>query len=329
VFATQLLVVRASGITVAHVTLCYARWHAIHVFPPASGKGIVNTRLYGLRVFDCGQQLIKVNSNGNAGNLQWADSGVLECSLLEFVDNSVMQGDGNGFYTGGFDLHGGLDWIVRHNVFRSIQRESKLLEHAVHCWNKARGTLVENNTFVDVYRAIGFGMRTRPEGKIERRYSDKAGDAPYSDHIDGIIRNNTVANRASVRLESGIELSNVKNTQVYHNSVFSAAAPFSSIESRWPNTTATIRNNIASHAIRVRNGARVTHSANIRNNGSSLFVNARSGDLHLAPGAVAAIGKAVALPAVLFGQDMDGQKPGTRPDIGADQIYGAAAAPYP
>ena len=262
---------------------------------PASG-GIVRLLLRNLHVYDAGQQLIKVNSNGLTPP-SWVDSSVLECSRIEFRDNSVMEGQGGGYYTGGLDLHGGSGWVVRGNLFRNIQREGKLMEHAVHMWSKSRGAVIEGNRFEDVVRAIGLGMKTAAT-TLERRYPDGRGDAPYFDFLEGVVRNNVIWNRAGVHMESGIELMNVLDVAVLHNTVVSADKPFTSIEYRWPNTQVELRNNLVSHNILSRDGALATWEANVANASNvapSLFRDAAAGDLHLSDQAAAAIDKGAPL----------------------------------
>lgn len=322
-FVEEIVAIRGSGSTLAHISICHAKYHGIHVYPPSSAiEDISGIRMYDVHVYDCGQQLIKVNSNGNVSNLQWADRGVLECSLIEFMNNSVMQEEPGYFYTGGIDVHGGENWIIRNNVFKNIERDAKLMEHAVHFWSKSRGTLIENNTFINVYRGIGLGMKTEDGSSLEKHYDDGEGDNPYFDHIDGIIRNNVLYNEAGIHLESGIELMNVKNVQVYNNTIFCEDQPFNSIEYRWPNTTVIVKNNIFSHNMMPRNEASFDTAANIENASSTLFKDVKNYDFHLVESADLAIGKGFEIPDSLFGLDMDFQKPNGSFDIGADQING-------
>lgn len=316
-FVNEIVAVRASGAVIADLTIRYAKYHGIHAFP-ASGTSISSLLVHNVRIYDTGEQIFKVNSNGGS-NPGWVDNGILQCSTLEFVDNSVMEPSGSDYYTGGLDVHGGRDWIVRHNVFRNIQRNGRSMEHAVHFWSRSRGTVVENNRFEDNYRAIGFGMKSSLSGTV-RSYPDGAGDSPYSDHIDGIIRNNTVWNRKGIKLETGIALWNVSGTEVYHNTVWSGDAPFSSIEYRFPNTRATLRNNLVSQKVMKRDNAVGTLSNNLEYAPSSSFANAAAGDLHLASGTLSAIvDKGAALAAGKAGVDMDEQARTGTPDIGADE----------
>lgn len=317
-FLNEVIAVSASGVVIADVTVRYARHHDIHAYAPASG-GIARLLLRNLHVYDAGEQLIKVNSNGLSPPA-WVDSSVLECSRIEFKDNSVMEAQGDGFYTGGLDLHGGRGWAVRGNLFRNIQREGKLMEHAVHMWSKSRGAVIEGNRFEDVVRAIGLGMKTEAAA-LERSYPDGKGDAPYFDFLEGMVRNNVIWNRPGVHLESGIELMNVLDVAVLHNTVVSADKPFTSIEYRWPNTRVELKNNLVSHNIMARDGALAAAEANVVNAAPSLFRNGATGDLHLSGQAASAIAividKGAPLAAGMAPLDGDGKVRDGKPDIGA------------
>ena len=320
-FVPEVLAISGSDVHIVDISIRHARDHGIHLYPP-SGKPVVGCILHNLHVYDCGEQLIKVNSNGNQDNPFWVDSGIVEGSLIEFVDNSVMEDRGNYFYTGGLDVHGGQGWIVRWNHFRGIERDGKLMEHAVHFWSRSRGTVVENNRFENCYRAVGFGMKQSADGLV-RTYADGAGATPYSDHVDGVIRNNMIYNGAGVHLETGIELMNVTGTAVYYNTVYSTDEPFNSIEYRWPDTRVTIVNNLTSHRIMQRDGAQASTDGNVTGATASLFVDAAAGDLHLAAGADAVIDKGAVLQPEAGGVDIDGTPHGSIPDIGADEYLGA------
>lgn len=316
-FTNAILVVSASGVTLADFTVRHARDHAIHAFPPA-GRSIARLRLRNLHVSDCGQQLVKVNSNGGSGaGLHWADSGTVECSFIGFLDNSVMEPMSGGFYTGGIDIHGGRGWSIRGNLFRNIQREGQIMEHAVHLWSKARDCQVVGNRFEDVYRGVGLGMKTAAAG-LERRYPDGKGDSPYSDMVGALVADNMIWNRAGVKLESGIEVMNALDAVLVHNTIWSAEAPFSSIEYRWPGTTAVIRNNLVSHNFRERDGAKAVLGGNVTATPAAAFAGATAGDLRLTATSTAR-NRGVALPPGLADRDMDGDVRDSLPDAGADE----------
>jgi len=314
----ELLAVQASDVTIADISIRHARDHGIHIAPHAPAH-VRNVVMRNIHIYDCGQQLIKANSGSQGDALYWTDDCILEDSLIEFVDNSIMQDMGRYFYTGGLDVHGGKHWIIRRNVFRNIQRDAKMMEHAVHMWSACRGTLVESNRFIDCYRAIGFGMKTKPEGRT-RVYPDGQSRPAYFDHIEGVIRNNFIFNRRGIHLEAGIELMNVWNVRVLHNTVISHDRPFSSIEYRWPNTRVQVINNLTSHRILPRDDARAELKNNPADASSDWFVDYGKGDLHLTAVATDVIDRGVRLTGDLANTDIDGQARDARPDIGADEL---------
>jgi hypothetical protein len=154
---------------------------------------------------------------------------------------------------------------------------------------------------------------------LERKFGDGAGDDPYFDHIDGIIRNNLIFNLIGIHMETGIELMNVTGVQVYHNTVASAGAPFNSIECRWSNTTTVIKNNLCTDELMLRDGAQAEREGNMLNASLAVFEDFEGGDLHLSSTAPDARDKGVVIADSLAGVDMDGEPHGARPDIGADE----------
>lgn len=320
-FIPEVVLIQASQVNLAHITIRNGRDHGVHISPQWEGGSLKNISLHDIRVTDCGQQLIKVNPNGNPSNLQWVDSSSLVCSVLDFENNSVMDNQGSYFYTGGLDAHAASGWVVRYNTFKNIQRDNTLMEHAVHFWSKSRANLIENNIFINVYRGIGLGMKTEPT-TAERKYSDNLGNSPYLDHLEGIVRNNLIYNASNVHLESGIELSNVLNTQVYHNTIVSGSEPFSSIEYRWPNTKIILKNNLVSHSIKQRNNAFAELGGNVENAPLAAFKNPLSGDFHLSLSGQAIAQTNIKLPLNLFGYDIDGEVYGQTIYAGADQPNG-------
>jgi hypothetical protein len=123
----------------------------------------------------------------------------------------------------------------------------------VHFWTGSRDTLVERNTIVDCARGIGFGLGERTDWA--RRYPDQAGQG-YVGHYGGLIRNNlVVATRPG--MDTGIGLEQASGARVYHNTVYAgpgATGYFSSLDYRFPNTFADLRNNLVTR-ITARNGA--------------------------------------------------------------------------
>jgi hypothetical protein len=317
---SETISIAASNVTIANLTIQRAYNHPIHVMS-SDGNHTLNTRLYNLHIIDPGQQAIKINP-ATAGF--YTDNGEIACSHIELTDAGRTHIRDN-CYTGGVDAHQSLDWVIRDNLIEGFWCSSGLSEHAIHLWRGSRDTIVERNRLVNNARGVGFGLEESGSG---RTYSDNPCPTAigYVDHFDGIIRNNFVfANRGELfssesGFDCGICLWQACGAQVFHNTVFSIQAPFSSIEWRFDNTVVTLTNNLVSHNLRDRGGVD-TQSNNLNDAPASLFVNATNGDLHLVSSASAAIDQGTILSAGLCDDDIDGDSrpQGSSRDIGADE----------
>jgi hypothetical protein len=324
--ATEIVTILASNVTVADITIKRAYTHPIHVMSTETADTL-NTLIYNVHITDPGQQAIKVNP---AEDGYYPDNGVIACSTIELADagRPYIRDD---CYTGGIDMHQARDWVVRDNLIEGFWCSSGLSEHGIHFWRGCRDPIVERNVLRNNARGIGFGLAT--DGTA-RTYADNPCPAAsgYIDHYGGIIRNNFIfANRAELfasadGFDSGISLWNACEVETYHNSVVSTQAPFSSIEWRFPNTSVALVNNLVSHNLRERDSATATQTGNLTDAPLILFVDGAGGDLHLLPGAAAAIDQGAVLTAGLCDDDIDGDsRPiGSARDIGADE-YGIPA----
>ena len=237
-----------------------------------------------MHVVDPGEQAIKINAD--ATQTLFADHGVVRCSHLELTDAGRTH-IRNNCYTGGIDGHRARGWQIRDNLIEGFWCASGLSEHGVHFWTGSRDTLVERNVIRNSARGIGFGLG---QGTPGRAYGDApaAGGANLG-HYDGVVRNNAVFAGDDRLFDSGsgfdlgIGLEEACGTRVLHNTVFSTRAPFSSIEGRFLRTTATVTNNLASHNLRVRDGASLAQAGNLLGAPAALFVDAAGGELHLVP----------------------------------------------
>jgi hypothetical protein len=312
----DLVAVAASGVTIAEVTLTRASYHLVHIVPRDGGPTIRRVRLYRLRLIDGAQQFVKINPN--AARRAFVDAGRVECSSFRLTDRGRrhVPSDFLPCYTGGIDAHGARGWVVRLNRFDDIRCGQGLAEHAVHFWTGSRDTLVERNTIVDCARGIGFGLGERTDWA--RRYPDVAGTG-YVGHYGGIIRNNVVvAGRPG--MDTGIGLEQARGARVYHNTVYAnarASGYFSSLDYRFSNTSADIRNNLVTK-ISARDGATARLARNVQSVPASWFRNPARLDFHLRRTATGAIDRGVAVRGA--GLDIDG-KPHTvgPPDLGADE----------
>lgn len=323
---TEIIHIAASNVTVADLTLKRPYFHAIHVEPPTDGD-IFDTLIYNVRILDPGQQAIKINQNGT----YFADYGKISCCRIELTDtgrSKIWEINGS-CYTGGIDAHQSQGWVIQNNVIEGFWCENGLSEHGIHLWRGCRDTLVERNQLIDNARGIGFGLLENGSG---RTYDDNpCPGASYVGHYDGIIRNNFVfQTRVELRdseagFDCGICLWQACGPRVLHNTVVSAADPFSSIEWRFSNTNAVITNNLISHNFMERDAATAFLEGNLDYQPLSLFIDGPGGDLHLTENASVAVNQGVLIGNDLCVDDIDTDIRGFRPDIGADEIKGCAA----
>ncbi|MEJ7734640.1 MAG: hypothetical protein WKG00_36280 [Polyangiaceae bacterium] len=313
----EAIVIAATEVTIAHVTVTHAVDHLIHIYPPGPNVNVTAPVLYGLALVDGGEQFVKVNPIG--GQEGWIDDGRLECSTFLLTDEGRPHVESccGGCYTGGIDAHSTWHWTVRGNRFEGIWCPTGLAEHAIHFWKGARDTLVENNVIIDCARGIGFGLGS---GAGERIYPD----APYGGamlaHYDGIIRNNVIWGDVP-SFDTGIELDETRTPRALHNTVVHGAGAtgfFSSIDVRFEGSEAELVNNLTAR-ISQRDGATATLASNLEEADLSWFVDAAGLDFHLGAAAAAAIDQGVV--DADAGQDIDGEPHtlGGAPDVGADE----------
>lgn len=313
-----LVYVQANDATLTDLTLRRASDHLVHSYPATGSTNVERPRLHRLHLVDAGEQFVKVNPN--SARTAFVDDGAVTCSELTMTATGRQNIErAFGCYTGGLDVHSAQNWVVRSNTFDGIYCEDgEIAEHAIHFWNGARGTLVENNLILNSSRGIGFGLRESGPG---RAYPDDPYPGLYVGHYGGIIRGNVIAMSVD-QYDTGIELTQARGTIVVHNTVIetgAGATSFTSIDRRYANTSVEIRNNLV-RRITTRDGAGGVLSNNVTNVPSTWFVDAAAGDAHLTAAAGNAIDDGFVLTPELSGKDLDGARfDAGPPDIGADE----------
>ncbi len=237
-----------------------------------------------VQIFDTGEQLIKVNPTRYGVGV---NNGVVMNSMFAYTNGTPKTNRGSGIgYTNGIDIHAGKNWQINGNRFENFHTpdsSSWWWNPVVLLWNGAENSLVENNVFIDVDRAIAFGLTEREEG---------------NDHSGGIIRNNMIY--LSDGLMSDIRTNNSDasilvwsspNTTVAHNTVFTNGNINQSIEFRFNTSGARAINNLADKVIGSRNSGEYTQSGNYFLANSNMFENAITGDLRLVSSALDVIDK--------------------------------------
>lgn len=139
------------------------------------------------------------------------------------------------------------------------------------------------------------------------------------------MRNNFIAVASATLWASdngfdcGICLWSACDTSVYHNTVASTEAPYSSIEWRFDTASVDLRNNLVTHNLLERGGS-ATMSGNVESASLDMFMSVADGDLHLTAGATDAIDMGDALPAGACDDDIDEDARDGSPDVGADEL---------
>ena len=312
----DVLLVQKSDVTIADLTLTRSYWHLVHVVP--SGGSSSGTTIHNVHGVDGGEQFIKVNPDG----AQYADQGVVRCSSFELTDagRSFVR---NNCYTGGIDIHQSRGWQIYGNTFAGFWCATGLSEHAIHAWTGSRDTLIDRNIIVNSARGIGLGLGSSVAG---RTYDDSpCGAIADVGHYGGAITNNfVVANDprlfgSSAGFDTGIGLEQSCATAVLHNTVVSTAPPrSSSIEWRFPHTSAMVANNLVTHTLLPRDEAGASLAGNVVSAPLTLFIDVSAGNLHLVPSATMAIDKAAVLPTPVVA-DIDSEPRGVAADVGADE----------
>jgi hypothetical protein len=294
-----------SGGNVTNLTIANLTIRDVYQHPIMLNAGTHKPRIYHVHLINAGQQFIKANPDANGVGV---DAGVVEYSTLEYTNTAPT------YYTNGVDVHGGTNWIVRHNLFRRIRGpQGQLGGPAILMWNHASGSIADGNTFIDCQREISFGLT----------------DKPGTDQSGGIIRNNFIYRSQGAGGDVGIAVFDSPGTRVVHNTIFLNGQYPNAIEVRFPDTRdVTVVDNLADRGSQLRDGATAAVSGNVWNAASSWFVDPAAGDLHLRPTATSAIDRGVANGDAPRDWDDAPRPAGGNPDVGADEYAGTSAAQH-
>jgi len=215
-----------TNITIAHLTI-RDTWDNEIIFNP----GAQSPRVYCVRLINAGSQFVKSNpTDVNAG--VGVNNGVVEYCWFEYTGSPPADhGSGIGYFNG-ISAHAAQNWIVRGNLFKNLHNPDSaayLWNPAVLFWRHSTGTITEQNTFINVDRAVAYGLDNT---------------TPYFDHAGGIVRNNFVylapglmsASRTAGS-DGSIIAWNSPGTQIDHNSVLLNGNEVYAIEFRFSTTT--------------------------------------------------------------------------------------------
>lgn len=285
--------IKAKNTTIANLSVGEFYFHTVQIDHAA-----IAPRIYNVRLFNSGQQFIKANpAEFGVG----VDYGVVEYSIMEYTDAPPVtdhNGSGTG-YTNGVDIHAGSRWIIRNNIFRNFSTPDNadhLWNAAVLAWNGASDTITENNTFIDVDRAIAYGLE--PKGH---------------DHSGGIIRNNMIVMTPNLYSDYRTNIADAPvvvwdspGTKVLHNSILTSGNTPLAIEARFDSDKVEISNNLADSPVAHRDDHPIITNNNLSSALPSWFMNPAIGNLRLRPEAAEVINQTRQHKDAIY--DADGQK---------------------
>jgi hypothetical protein len=308
------IVVGASGVVIADVTLRQPHFHTVQV---QGERGLSGTQVYNVHMVDAGKQFVKVNT-GDGLSGRHADHGLVACSRIEYVSFSKGTDVTKPDYTNGVDILAGNGWVIRDNVFRRIRSQEGPAGPAILVWKNSMHTAILRNWIVDCWRGIALGLS--PPDAFSR-----GGSHVVYDHQDGLVANNVFL-ALHEPADAAIENHFARNSRIFHNTVYkreglSHGVPWA-IEYRYPPTTAIIENNLTNQAIVKRDPPPIQDAVlggNVIEAEATWFRNLLGEDIHLSRDAPA-INQGLPLPDVVTDMDGDPRPAGSGYDAGADEV---------
>lgn len=305
----------AKNLTVTNLTIKNVYYHGI-VFNSGAQSPTVNS----VQILNTGQQFVKSNPTSYGVGV---NNGVVKNSRFAYEGSAPTSDHGGGTgYTNGVDVHAGKSWLISGNKFENFHtpdNAANLWNPAILMWNGATDSVAENNVFINVDRAIAFGLGDR--------------NGSY-DHKGGVIRNNMVyyapglfSNYRKTESDAAIIVWSSPGTVVAHNTILGNGNINKAIEFRFALTSgAQAVNNLFDSVIASRDSAGYTQTGNVSGATSSIFVNAAAGNLRLLQSATSAINKVNAVTSAPY--DVDGKTRGANGtvDAGAYEYATASAA---
>jgi hypothetical protein len=297
----------STNTTLAHLTIRDTYDNAV-IF----NAGAQSPRLYSVQLLNAGSQFIKANSTDATHGV---DDGRVESCRIEYLADPPTTDHGAGVgYFNGISAHAARRWTLRGNLFKNLHNPDSAdypWNPAVLMWRRSSDTVVEGNTFINVDRAVAFGLENS--------------SAP--DHSGGAIRNNfvylepglmTPARTASS--DATILAWNSPGTTIDHNTVLLNGNVTFAIQFRFPQTReGAARHNLADAPVHLRDNATALLAHNRSNARPEWFIAPDQGDLHLRPTVTDAIDQVPALEEVPTDFDGHSRPHGAKADLGADE----------
>lgn len=263
----------ATDVTIADLSVGEVYFHAVAI---QGDQGAARVRLYHLRLFDAGQQVVK----GSGG----PDDVTIEYSEVFLTAGAVEHPQGSppgSCYTNGIDSLGSDGWAIRDSVIRGIRcQNGALAGPAILLWGGSSDTVVERNVLLDCSRGISLGLGP-------------------GDHTGGIVRNNFLRWNPAAAYAVDVPIYTTSaGALVLHNTALTRGRYPNAVEVRFASAAgAEVRNNLLDAAVAPRDGASPATSGNLTSAQPGWFVAEAAGDLHLGAAGGAAVDQVTRLAA--------------------------------
>lgn len=282
--------------------------HAFHILSRADRLLLSNNRCFDFNA------PIKGNGEpiGPGGAYVFADDVVIENSFI-YATRPRQTASPVTFV----DIVGGQRWIVRGNLIYDFEKaQGNQISYGAFLKGNSSDGLFERNLVICARNfSGGFRLGLSFGGGGTGAQFCEGGDCT-TEHRNGRMRNNLILNCSDV----GIYLNRAQNTTIDHNTLYATTG----IDVRFTASSATLRNNVLSDAIRNRDGGTSTSNGNLTQvddaSMQAWFVNPAAGDFRLSDGS-ALINRGVASTGVLDDFCGDDRDDGNN-DLGAIEYDG-------
>ena len=298
-----LIRIAASNVTLTQLSLVNASGGALVINPTASGD-ITGDVVHDVTFTDNEGAAIRVAPNNGSTTGPFADGGTISCShFSETIGNTGVCSAG----TLGIAMESARGWTIRDNHFTNVRCPNQL-QRAMFIRYGARDIAVVRNTILGSSINIGLGDGNPTNTAPARTYSDAVpavcgaaipnfwGGVACDNVIDGL---NVPIFQGNGSFDSGISGWTACDTWILHNTVVSPAGndTFTSFEYRFIGSYVHFVNNLSLKTPTQRDTGMedlAYAASNVTYASPTDFVDATSGDLHLAAGSPETAGVSIA-----------------------------------
>ncbi|HKI00811.1 MAG TPA: right-handed parallel beta-helix repeat-containing protein [Thermoanaerobaculia bacterium] len=218
--------------------------HAFHIAGQADFTRIRNNRLHDYNA--------AIKGNGEGNPFVFPDDVLIERNE---IFNSTLRFTGNPVTP--VDVVGGRRWVIRGNFIHDHGKaQGDGISYAAFLKGNSRNGLFERNLVIcerDHVGGVRLGLSFGGGGSGPPSICEDGTCTP--EHQNGVMRNNIILNCPQ---DVGIYLNKATGTGVYNNNLYNTTG----IDVRFTASTADLRNNLLSGAIRNRDGGTSTKAAN-------------------------------------------------------------------